>query len=77
MSEKIKMKMKNRSHIWDINRPRSRHGHKYSKYKKCLGMVMPISIKQHLSNIWSSIRKKVKQHWVEKTLRLNWKKCCL
>ena len=51
MSEKIKMKMKNRSHIRDINRPRSRHGHKYSKYKKCLGMAMPISIKQHLSNI--------------------------
>ena len=21
---------------YDINRPRSRHGHKYSKYKKCL-----------------------------------------
>ena len=25
------MKMKNRSHRYDINRPRSRHGHKYSK----------------------------------------------
>ena len=34
------MKMKNRSRIFDIhlgtrkNRPRSRHGHEYSKYKK-------------------------------------------
>ena len=29
----MKMKMKNRSLRYDINRPRSRHGHKYSKYK--------------------------------------------
>ena len=28
---KMKMKMKNRPHRYDINRPRSRHGHKYSK----------------------------------------------
>ena len=36
----MKMKMKNRSHIYDINRPRSRHGRKYSKYKNCLVMMM-------------------------------------
>ena len=36
------MKMKNRSHRCDINRPRSRHGHKYSKYKKCLSMIVYI-----------------------------------
>ena len=30
---KMKMKMKNRSLRYDINRPRSRRGHKYSKYK--------------------------------------------
>ena len=29
MSIKMKMKMENRSHISDINRPTSRHGHKY------------------------------------------------
>ena len=28
---KMKMEMKNRSHRCDLNRPRSRHGHKYSK----------------------------------------------
>ena len=28
---KLKMKMKNRSQRYDINRARSRHGHKYSK----------------------------------------------
>ena len=27
------MKMK-KDHIYNINRPRSRHGHKYSKYRK-------------------------------------------
>ena len=33
---KMEMKIKNRSHSYDINRPRSRYGDKYSKYKKCL-----------------------------------------
>ena len=31
---KMKMKMKNRSHRYGINRPGSRDGHKYNKYKK-------------------------------------------
>ena len=48
---KSKMKKKNRSHRYDTNRPRSRHGHKYSKYKTCLSMIMLICIKQHISNI--------------------------
>ena len=47
---KIKMKMKKRSHIYDINRPKSRHGHKYSKYKALI-ITMLICIMQHLSNI--------------------------
>ena len=33
---KMKMKIKNRSYRYDINGPRSRHGHKYSKYRKGL-----------------------------------------
>ena len=48
---KMKMKMENRSHRYDINR----HRHKYSRYKKGLSMTMLLSIKQHLSNIWSSV----------------------
>ena len=58
-----------RSHRYDLNRPRTRHGHKYSKYKKCLSMMMLICIKQHLSNTCSSGHEKVKQHWdwVEKS----------
>ena len=56
------MKMKNRSHKHRINRPRSGDEHKYNKYKKNISMMMFLSIKQHLINIWSSIGEKVKQH---------------
>ena len=59
---KIKMKKKNRSHRYDINRPRFSHGHKFSTYKTCLSTIMFICLKQHLSNIWSSIYENVKQH---------------
>ena len=48
---KMKVKMKNRSQRYDINKPRSRHGEKYSKYKKCLTMMTLMCIKQNLSNI--------------------------
>ena len=69
---KMKMNMKKRSHRYDINRPSSRHGHKYSKYKKYLGMITFVGNKQHLSNIWSSVHEKIKQQWdwVEKKLCL-------
>ena len=60
---KIKIKMKNRSHRHEINRPRPRHGHRYSKYRKCNSMMILICIKQHISNIWSSIHESVKQLW--------------
>ena len=43
--------MKNRSQGYDINRPRPRHGHKYTKYKMCPGTKIAICIKQRLSNI--------------------------
>ena len=60
---KMNMKMKNRSHRYNINRPVSRHGHKYIKYKKRLSMMMLTCVRQRLSNIWSSVHEKVKQHW--------------
>ena len=47
----MKMKMTKRSHRYDINRPRSRYGHKYSKCEKCFIMIIFTCIKQHLSNI--------------------------
>ena len=56
------MKMKNgnenqidtknpRSQRYSMNRPRSVHEHKFSKYKKCLSIMMLLCIKQHLNNI--------------------------
>ena len=51
MTMKAILRMKNRSHRTDIDRPRPRHGHKYSKYKMCLSIMMVTCIKQHLSNI--------------------------
>ena len=43
--------MKNRLQRYNINRPRPRNGHKYTKYKMCLGIMMVICIKKHVSNI--------------------------
>ena len=51
--------MKNRTHKYEINRPRHRHGHKYVKYKMCLIIIMIICIKQHRTIIGSSIHEKV------------------
>ena len=41
------MKMKNGLHRHNINKPMSRHGDKYSKYKTCHSMMMLLCIKQH------------------------------
>ena len=49
----MKIKMKNILQRYNLNRPSSRHGHKYSK--KCLSMTMVICIRQHVRDIWSSI----------------------
>ena len=57
-------KMKNRWRC-DINTPRPRHRHKYTKYKMYLSMIMAICIKQHLSNIGSSIHKSLSNCEVE------------
>ena len=47
----MKMKIKNSSHEYDINRPRPRHGCKYAKYKKCLSIMVLLSINQNLHNM--------------------------
>ena len=59
---KIKMNMKNGSHRHDINKPRSRHGRKYKKYKKRITMMMLKCAKHYLSKLCISIHEKVKQH---------------
>ena len=33
MTMKVRLTMKNRSHRYDVNRPRPRHGHKLTKYE--------------------------------------------
>ena len=48
---KMRLNMKNRSQRYDINRSRPRLGHKYTKYKMCLNIMMVTCIKEHLSNI--------------------------
>ena len=44
----MRLKIKYRSDGYDINRPRPKHRHKYSKYKMCLSKMMVICVKQHL-----------------------------
>ena len=63
---KMKMIMKNRSYWYDINGPRSRHGHKYGKYKKCFSLMMLICINPLLRNV-------VK---LSDTLQKSCSKCC-
>ena len=54
----MRLKMKRGPHRYDVNRTRHIQGHEQTKYKKCLSMMMPLCIKEHLSNIWSSIHEK-------------------
>ena len=51
MTMKMRLKMNNISHRYDINRPWPRHGHKYTKYKMGLSIMMAICIKKNVSNI--------------------------
>ena len=56
---KARMKMKNRSHRFDINITKPRYGYEYPKCKMCLGMMMVMCNKQHLSNIEAEFMKKL------------------
>ena len=51
MTMKIRLNIENRSYRNDIDRPRPRHGRKYTKCKMSLSIMMVICITQHLSNI--------------------------
>ena len=46
---KMRVKMKNRSHRYDINRTRPRHGYEYTKYKMCFSMMIVMCNKQKLN----------------------------
>ena len=75
----MRMKMKKRSHKYNINRTWPEHGYEYTKYKICLSVMMVMSNKQHLCNFWSLVYEKVKQHWgwVEKNTSLIKKACVI
>ena len=47
---KVRLKMKNILHRYDISKPRPKHGRKYTKYKMCLSMMMIVCTKQHLNH---------------------------
>ena len=47
----MRLKIKNRSHRYEIDIPRPRHGHRCTKRKMCLGIMIVLCIKQHISNI--------------------------
>ena len=53
----MKMKVKIKSHRYDMNKLRSRHGLNCSKYEKRLTLVMVMCIKQH-----EKVHEKIKQH---------------
>ena len=49
----MRLKIKNRLFGYDINKPRPKHGHKYTKYNICHNTLMLIYI---LSNILATIK---------------------
>ena len=72
---KVEMKMKSKSHRYDINTKMD--GYKFSKYKNYLIMMITICIKQHLSNIWSRFMKKLSSTEAEFVKRVAYKKACI
>ena len=72
---KVEMKMKSKSHRYDINTKMD--GYKFSKYKNYLIMMITICIKQHLSNIWSRFMKKLSSTEAEFVKSVAYKKACI
>ena len=59
MTMKIRVKIKNRSQRYDINRPRPRHGHKYIKYKMCLRIMMVYALSKAYTTFEAQSMKKL------------------
>ena len=70
----MRLKKKNGSPKYDMNRPRPRHGHEYTKYKMFFNIMILECIKQHLSNVWSSIHEKFTNTEVELKKSVAYKK---
>ena len=60
---KMRLKMKSRSHRYDLNSPQPRHENKFTKYKIYHSTMVFVCIKKHLSKILTSLHEKVKQQW--------------
>ena len=69
----MSMKVK---HKCDINIKGSRHGHKFSKYKICLSLMMTLCVKQQLNKVWSTIMKTLRKAEAELKTRVAYKKAC-
>ena len=70
----MKMRMKNRSHRYDINRSRSRHEHKYTEYKTCLSMMILICIQQHQATFGAQFMRKSSNSEAEMMQSIAYKK---
>ena len=64
MTMKMRLKMKNRSHRYDINRTRPIHGHKYTKHKIWLYVLsnyvtFEVQFMKKLSNTEAELKQSV------------------
>ena len=59
----MRMRMKNRSYRYDIDRTMLRLSDEYPKCKMHLSRIMVMWNKQHLNKVWRWLYEKVKQHW--------------
>ena len=56
-------KNEKRLHRYDITRPKTTHGHKCENINSVSVIWCLYVLGKHLSNIWSSVNKNIKQHW--------------
>ena len=74
----MKLKMKTRSHRYDLNRPKLRQRHKYSKYEKCVSMIMLYVLNNTSATFETQFMKKLSNTKTElKKKNVAYKKACI
>ena len=73
----MKMTMKNRLHRYDINRPKARHGNKYTKNKKCRRMISLFVLSNAYAAFEAEFIKKLTNAEAELKKSVACKKVCL
>ena len=68
--------MKKESHRYNINRQRSRHGHKHRKYKKCLNMMMLMYV-EYIYTLEAQFMRKLNNTEAELKKSVAYKKKCV